>query len=324
MATFSTNQNRQLYVVNAYSETVNDESAVGTLGGVKAISNGNSKEFYFTYKGVDGLMQSDRIQLKNLSHVKAISAPALAIKLDDYMVSLDLEVNGGNPVPGQDYVLGINFRQWAGAGEIHQYYKDAVVHATTGMTAAQFYSKMVDSLNASFSRELGATKTSNPYLKFIASGGGIIIQEKEQPWTLGVESQERVYFDVLPSTIFVDNSDVIWGRVSKSSEGNPINNGKKIADLEYFCMGERGDQYRNVGWPNVITTQYLVDPSKAYNVLEIHHAYTDEGVNSYRSEKDITIVTTNPTTINSIVSAINTVAGTNFVGLSTGDSAGAD
>jgi hypothetical protein len=56
-------------------------------------------------------------------------------------------------------------------------------------------------------------------------------------------------------------------------------------------MGERGDQYRNIGWPNVIPTKYLVDPTKQYDTLEIHFAFTDTGVNSYRSEKDITIVT---------------------------------
>jgi hypothetical protein len=77
-------------------------------------------------------------------------------------------------------------------------------------------------------------------------------------------------------------------------------------------MGERGDQYRNMGWPNVIPTQYLVDASKEYNVLELHHAFTDQGVNSYRSEKDITIVAEDATVLNALINAINTAAGTNI------------
>jgi hypothetical protein len=74
-------------------------------------------------------------------------------------------------------------------------------------------------------------------------------------------------------------------------------------------MGERGDQYRNMGWPNVIATTYLVDPSKEYNVLELHYAFTDTGVNSYRSEKDITIVAEDKAQLNALIGAINSEAG---------------
>jgi hypothetical protein len=56
-------------------------------------------------------------------------------------------------------------------------------------------------------------------------------------------------------------------------------------------MGERGDIYRNVGWPNVIPTKYLVvDETKDYDVLDIHYYYEGAGENPQKSEKDITIV----------------------------------
>jgi len=77
-----------------------------------------------------------------------------------------------------------------------------------------------------------------------------------------------------------------------------IKNTKKIADLEYFCMGERGDWYRNVGWPHVIPTQYLVpaDSTDAagYNVLTIHYKYIGGGdeAASRLSVKDIQIAST--------------------------------
>jgi hypothetical protein len=74
-------------------------------------------------------------------------------------------------------------------------------------------------------------------------------------------------------------------------------------------MGERGDQYRYMGYPNYIPTQYLVDPTKEYNVLELHHAFTDTGVNSYRSEKDITIVADDAAKLDSFIGAVNTAAG---------------
>ena len=66
-------------------------------------------------------------------------------------------------------------------------------------------------------------------------------------------------------------------------------------------MGERGDQYREIGFPNYIPTTYLVDPSKEYNVLDLHFAFTDDGVNSYRSEKEITVVDTDGKAIDGII-----------------------
>jgi hypothetical protein len=80
-------------------------------------------------------------------------------------------------------------------------------------------------------------------------------------------------------------------------------------------MGERGDQYRMVGWPHYIPTKYLLDPSKEYNVLEIHYAFTDTGVNSYRTEKEMTLVFpvgaagSEYDEINAFIGAINSAAG---------------
>lgn len=324
MATFSTNQNRQLYVATAYGD-VKADSDTGTIT-VKTLDNGVDKEIYLQYKGADTVLKSDRIQVRNLDYVKATDKKDLVTPLKSKLITLDSDVNGGNPVSGQDYILRIVLRQWYGMSDEDVYFKEGAVHATASMTAAQFYQKMVDSLNLSFGREVGAhvsTKAdgtvegSNPYLKFEASASGITITEKEQPWTLGTEAQEPVLFDAVPTTIYTDGADVIWGKVEDKTPTkanvtvgtNGYGNGKKIADLEYFCMGERGDQYRLIGFPNYIPTTYLVDPKEQYNVLDIHYAFTDDGVNSYRSEKDITIVATDSAVINSIVEAINTATG---------------
>ena len=67
-----------------------------------------------------------------------------------------------------------------------------------------------------------------------------------------------------------------------------------------------------MGYPNYIPTEYLVDPSKEYNALELHFAFRDQGVNSYRSEKDITIVAEDDAELNKLITAINTAAGLNI------------
>ena len=336
MANFTVNQNRQLYVASAYSATVNEASDKGAIGAVKVVDSGLGKELFFSYKGADTVLRSDRIQLKNLDYVKAVKASDMVTPLKKVKITLDSNVNGGNVVAGQDYILNIVLRAFYLDTDNQEYYKFGAVHATSAMVAdkKEFYKAMVASLNANFSREVGASATSNPYLAFSAgtagSEDGIYITEKEQGWTLGIEAQRRVNFDVFPQTVFVSNADVIWGTVTDITSAksaavvgvDAIGNGKKIADLEYFCMGERGDQYRNMGWPNVIKTEYMVDADKQYNTLEIHYAFTDTGVNSYRSEKDITVVFpagTNGkdyTEINKFITAINTATGLNIPTLS--------
>ncbi len=347
MAVFSTNQNRHLFVANAYKDIKGEKTSqqiatlLTTTGdlGVRCVGG----DLYFMYKGVDGQMKSDKIQLKNLDYVKAFSAADMRIPLKKIEIEL-----AANPIAGQDYVLRINFKNFFGMSDQHQYFKDAAVRATTGMTKAQFMAKMKSALDLSFSREIGASATENPYLTFTVNSDKLVIEEKEQEWTLGTQNLERVHFDVQPTTVFDGTTDVIWAKQnantgyyytdvtpakyvedSTSSETpkplipnpaivvgtNAIGNGKQIADLEWFCMGERGDQFRMMGYPNYIPTRYLVNPNNEYNVLEIHHAFTDTGVNSYRGEKDITIVAETAAVINSIIADINTLAGTEFESL---------
>ena len=328
---FSTNQNRQTYVAAQIGTVTSHVSAITNNGdiGVFSVGEGNCKEMFFILKNlVTGeIIKSDRIPLKNLDYVKVIKASDLATKMRKVEVTLDSNVNSGNPIAGEDYVLRINLRQWIGMSDQDQYFKDAVVHATSGMSKSDFYKKMVESLNLSFSREIGASKTANPYFSFSVDNNStatkIIIEEKPQEWALGTQAQERVLFDIVPTTVYDGGDDVIWGTVTEVSPTTTVGNGKKIADLEWFCMGERGDQYRMAGWPNYIPTAYSVDPTKTYDVIELHFAFTDTGVNSYRSEKDITIVAPVSSTsdhehdaINGIIDEIEYHTGLTIAGLS--------
>lgn len=323
MAVFSVNQNRQLYVANKVVEAA---IALTGKGDIKVKTFGDfDKEVYFEVLGPDTVLRSDRIPVKNISYVKAVKAVDMATPMKKVTVTLDTNVNGGTPVVGQDYILRINLRQFYGMSDQDQYFKDAAVHVTKGMDATKFYEAMKDSLNLCFSREVNATKDSNPYLKFTSSASGLVIEELPQPWHLGTEAQERVLFDVVPTTIYVDSADLIWGTQKVENSDTKIGNGKKIADLEYFCLGERGDQYRKIGFPNDIETVGMVDPAKDYDILEIHYAFTDEGVSSYRSEKDITIAVPTDgaeayTLINSLITKFNAATGLNVASLAKAES----
>jgi hypothetical protein len=318
----------------AYQENTGAFANVGDIT-LKSVDDGFKKEAYFVYNGPAGIITSDFINLASISYAKAISATDNGYKLRKIEISLNREVNGGVPVAGQDYILGINFKNFFSSGDASQYYKDAAVHVTSAITDAKgLFDAMKDALNVAFSREDNATLTSNPYLTFDVSGSGssakLTIEEKEQEWILGTMPQRRILFDVFPSTIYTGGDDVIWA-AQDATTGNyytevtenltVVGNGKRIADLEWFCCGERGDQYRGMGYPNVIHTEYLVDPNQQYDIFELHFAFTDTGVNSYRTEKELTIVAPYNASgadadakhpINDVITALNTLAGTSI------------
>ena len=350
MSVFSTNQARHLYVATAFkSANVSASDAAGSIA-VKADTAKN--HLYFEYKGADNLMRSDLIDIKNILYAKAIDADDMAHELKAVTVTLDSNVNSGAPVAGQEYILRIAFRQYVGMSEEDQYFKYGMVHAYTGMDADEFYKVLALSIAKNFSREVvplikievhsaatkskggfdsngymvvtpttkdnGKSDTTNPYYAsdtLVTDIDSIRITEVEQPWRLGVMAQTPVYFTVQSVPVTVNGDERHWATLTESTSGS-IGNGKLIADLEYFCMGERGDIYRGVGFPNSIPTKYMVDASKKYYVLDIHYAYVGSNEAVQKSEKDITIVCADKAELNKIITAVNGATGLTIASLS--------
>lgn len=296
MATFSTNQTRQLYVATADNNTVfNKDTKDGAA----------LKHAYLTQTNATGEpVRSDLIDPKNVLWAKYTPAADMARDLKAVTVTLDTTVNGGEPIVGQDYILRINFRQYASLGDQDTYVKHGAVRIFKGMKDSDFYREMAISLAKNFSRELTqlveirlgikdsdsvVVKPSDTKTTLNGSYDSIIIAEVEQEWTLGIKPQEAVYFDVVPATVLEAGEEVTWGTVEEGVDGQ-VGNGKLIADLEYFCMGERGDMYRGIGWPNTIPTKYFVDATKTYDVIDIHYAYVGSNESVQKSEKTLTIV----------------------------------
>lgn len=315
MATFSVNQVRHLYVVKSrQTPSVLDTDAVGAIS-----ANGKTDDYlYFKYKGAGGLIRSDIIKASNILSVSATTPDKMRDHLKSVFVKLDTNINGGNPIAGQDYILRVAFQQFIGMSDDTQYFKYGMVHAYSGMTPSDFYKTLAVSLAKNFSREVTplvriALDTDNVGVNVTASTKlddltgtytGVVITAVEQPWRLGIMEQVPVYFTVQPTTVVFNGDEVVWG-TTKEEFNYTTGNGKKIADLEYFCMGERGDMYRGIGFPNNIPTTYLVDPSKEYYVLDIHYCFTDSNESVQKSEKTITLVSDNKATLNSVIGDIN-------------------
>lgn len=148
-------------------------------------------------------------------------------------------------------------------------------------------------MTVSDTNEVIASSINTPVTTAGGIATGVIVEEIAQPWTLGLRTQDVIDFDIYGNTVNLGNGNEInWmGEVTDltSSNTNYVGSGKKIADMEWFYMGERGDQYRMVKYPNCVPTEYMADPSKEYDTINIHYFFQDEGISVQKSEKDICI-----------------------------------
>ena len=156
------------------------------------------------------------------------------------------------------------------------------------------------------------------------STASLYILEKEQDWIQGTMQREQVQLsdqDIHFSEVTINTLERNdWGKATNidltdtstystllSSLGTANVsyawvNSKDIADMEWFYLGEHGDQQRLVGYPNVHPVQlgsgyYNIytgsDSSIAgydgYDLIYIHHSYVGNGVFVQKSEQDIII-----------------------------------
>ena len=322
----SDNQFRNLYVMKAYKDS---ESAISAVGDATLKVDTAKNLMYLVYKDTEDTLTSDIINIKNLLYVKSNKATDMARKLNSQSVTLKAD-----PVSGQDYVLNVEVRNFVALGDDSTHIKFGAVHAVKDMTKSDFYKAMAVNLAKNLSREpspilnVSLTKhdTSNSgtdtkvavlvngkmqnltALNSTESYTNIIIDEVEQPWRRGVSQVEPVNFNTTCGTILMDGDDVIWGTIKKET-GDVINNGKQIADMEWFYHGTRGDIYREATYPDNFDFKPLVDETKAYHTLDIHFAYVGPGVEVAKSERTITVVCADATELDKLITAIKTATG---------------
>ncbi len=321
----SDNQFRNLYVMNTYKDSESILTAVGDIT-LKVDTANNS--MYLVYKDTEDNLTSDIIDFKNLLYVKSTNAVDMARELNSQSVTLNED-----PISGQDYVLNVEVRNFVALGDDSTHIKFGAVHVVKGMTKSDFYKAMALNLAKNFSREVSpilnvslnkynSTDTTDTKVAVLVNGkmqnlaaltstetyNSIIIDEVEQPWRRGVAQVEPVNFNTTCGTVLVDGNDVIWGTVEKK-KGDSINNGKQIADMEWFYHGTRGDIYREATYPDNFDFKPLVDETKAYNTLDIHFAYVGPGVEVAKSERTITVVCVDAIELNKLITAIKTATG---------------
>lgn len=326
----SDNQFRNLYVMEAYKSS---ESAISAVGDLTLKVDTAKSNVYLVYKDTEDTITSDLISIKNLLYAKLTKGPDMARNLNSQSVTINAE-----PVSGQDYVLNVEVRNFVALGDDSTHIKFGAVHAVKGMTKSDFYKAMAVNLAKNLSREpspilnVSLTKqgtaasasdtdtNTNTKVAVFVNGKmqnlatlnptetytNIIIDEVEQPWRRGVAQVEPVNFNTTCGTILVDSDDVIWGTVKKE-KGSIVNNGKQIADMEWFYHGTRGDIYRESTYPYNFDFKPLVDETETYYTLDIHFAYVGPGVEVAKSERTITVVCADDTQMNNLIKDLEKV-----------------
>lgn len=318
-------QVRNLYVVKRL-RTGSDVPALP--GDLKVISFGPStknalsgkKGIQLQYMNPDSqLITSDFIVKDQVISVDAVTGQGTALK----KAVLALE---SAPIAGEDYVVDIIVHNYQAISDNSQLTKFGAVHATSNMSSQKFMFKLAKSFAMNFRRDEainkfftfwigihGGTFTEikfdsdwSAYLSAASSGSEdtthdyeLEVREVEQPtWYRGTFPKQTVNFDLAPHTVYDDGDEIQPfvteenGLVAKQATATVIPNGYAMADLEYLCHGEIGDQIREANYPRNIRTKYMIadtDVTKMFDTVEIVFYYVGRNTSPEKAEKQITL-----------------------------------
>lgn len=290
----------------------------------------DGKSIYFKHAGMGGVVRTDLIDVDKIMYYKVTPASEMAKSLKQYMLTMPasnwvaLDSTGNYMKAGYDFILRITLNNYIGISpEDSQYWKYGMVHTGPNMTPNAFWKEMAKSILRNMSREAvkfisiyGVTSGSADTIELTLNNietawsvnyTGIVIREVEPDWILGLKQQKTLGIEVTPVAFTADRanddgSTIYWGysnanniqtydhKLEAEDSGVTIKNGKLTADYEYFFHGERADQYRKMGWPDYIPTEYMVDPTKEYDYVQIHYSYIGSNESCQKSEKDLTFL----------------------------------
>lgn len=257
MTNFSTNQVMQFYVASKAPE-------VSTIPGRGVSLN------------IDG-KRTDIIE--NVLWGKLTTADALATPCKKVTVS----VTADKVIGGENYIVRVSYPEVFGAGKESWTTKTAVAQLKAGVAV----SEIVDAIKEQFDATLP---------EFITVGvDGTELTLTANPDMAGYKRGFRPVvvpdFEVSVNTVAEEGEDVQWAEITVGKAADLVVSGAfKLADMEYFALGERGDEYRQMGWPAVTyDADYKVDTNKTYDVLVVHYAFAGSNDQSHLSEKDLII-----------------------------------
>ena len=280
---FSTNQVRQFYVAKALKTPSDPKKVeVSAIGDIQLMTATDGKK-YLVHVGEGGKTRTDLIDPKKIIKIEHTINSELALQNKSKTASIK-EFETGKP-----YTITVVLTNLYGAG-------DEVIHPIVATASAASASALYTALVGDLTK---AVKKSYPYITFAADGGVKVstdLAKYNEGWDPATAPLKDLTFEVYGEGFTVTD----YAKVGPVA-------GKKLAELEYFCMGERGDQYRGVGYPYNIKTKTMLTGTETYNVVDIHYYFDDSNEGVQKSEKDLTIVGT-ADVISGIITALKGTA----------------
>lgn len=262
---FSTNQVMQFYALE------------GVSAAVKKYPLENAVVVTFTDTASKEVRVSDKIE--NVIWGKLTTADALAKHYKEVTITMD------SVVEGADYVVRVSYPEVAGLGVEGWTTKTAVAHAKKGALATDIYKELADALAVAFKAD-GVLEVS--------AEGGLVIYAADvtKNYKKGVKPVVLPDFEVYTNLIEVEGEEVAWATKEVGEVADVVvPSGYAVSEMEWFALGERGDQYRDMGYPyHLNPADYRVIPTKEYDVLVVHYAFKGANEGDYKSEKDLIIV----------------------------------
>lgn len=326
MANFSENAVRHVIVAKAADDVkiidlktgnkvVVDGQGSGESGaaGAGEVNASAVEKFYIQYVNAYGdIMKSDIVDKDKIRHYAAKPFKVGTQRM------VTIKVNKTELAPNTEYSLRVMIREVMSGSQEDQMV-GVVSHTTSSATDATALSKeLTDGLAKQINKMYGvAGKNYNkldwPVLEAVGETGGtantIVIKEVAdnlKPWIIGKVQLRSYNFNIYPNPVlsisstgntnfesfdWIDASDVDKGLFTKTVGGSLGRGaGKVAADLEYFYHGEIGDFYRMNNYPLNITTEYMVDPEKKYDSVDLAFFYRGEATSPQASEKQLMIL----------------------------------
>ena len=310
MVNFNTNQTRNLYVAKQVNAKVAlNQSAAGVAGGAVAgdicLGSLATGEKYFSYKNGDGkIVRSDIFNPANITNLKLTSAAAM----DTALLARSITVTPVSDWVGKSLNLVITANEFISfdANDSVSIVAQVIGDSTNTASAAAFYKALAKAIAKAMPKidfpyfklymDKNGTATeitpASPDSAYISDATSIIIAQAPQDFKLGKVSNDPLGISISSSVRSSNVNEEPWAVVSDLAAapgGAVISGSYKIAELEYFTMGERGDDKRGSTWPNDYTPTYLADVTKRYNVLTVEFFWAGDAEHVQKSPRMIQI-----------------------------------
>jgi len=300
MANFNTNQALHLFVAKAVKTLAakDDPAEVLTDPGdmaireIKESEDGPVVAFQFVSRDADGNIEATEVvKASNVEYVSSAKAEDLRIVLRKATIKLSDEVELED-LKGMHLTVIVQLHEFMGLdySESYPIIVDVVVTKAMSESAEKLYEAIAKELEGS----LLAFQQNKPFA-VESSADGVVIKQVPQRWVLGKMEADPIHFDVTCSVVptFLDPRVFAdWATVTVEESGEYITGDYRIADLERYSFGERGDVMRESAWPYNYDPQPLVKPEAGkyqYGMMTVRYFYRGSAEDVQKSPRDLHI-----------------------------------